>query len=196
MRQSVESFFSELLAVVLGIVITFAVQGMIDRAHDRQEVRQALQLVRTELVNNREDINDLKAFLNQEMESAQFLSENAALLKDLDRLDSLTAAPVKYHLGFIGADVYIAFPHDALELLKMSSIFQKIGDNTLSMKIIRAYDCCATMATSVDSHIKARDSQQYDKVADWILLHDPRIYADDTDVDKAITAINVFLRQK
>ena len=196
MRQSVESFFSELLAVVLGIVITFAVQGMIDRAHDRNEVRQALQLVRTELVNNREDINDLKAFLNQEMESAQFLSENAALVKDLDRLDSLTAAPVKYHLGYVGADVYIVFPHDALELLKMSSIFQKIGDNALSMKIIRAYDCCSSMTTSIDSHIKARNSQPYDRVADWILLHDPRIYADDTDVDKAITAINVFLRQK
>ena len=196
MKESFQRFFSELLAVVLGIVITFAVQGRIDKAHDRREVRKALELVRTELVSNREDINDLKEYLNQEMESALYLDENAALLKDLDRLDSLTAATVKYHLGYIGADVYIVFPHDALELLKMSSLFQKIGDNALSMKIIRAYDCCSAMSTSIESHVKARDAQPSDKVAEWILLHDPRIYADDTDVDKAITAINVFLRKK
>ena len=196
MRQSVESFFSELLAVILGIVITFAVQGMIDRAHDRGEVRKALELVRTELVNNREDVSVLKEYLDQEMESAGYLDENADLVKNLDRLDSLTAATVKYHLGIIGADVSIAFPHDALELLKMSSLFQKIGDNALSMKIIRAYDCCSTMTTSIDSHVKARDAQPYESVAEWIVLHDPRIYADDTDIDKAVTAINVFLRKK
>ena len=196
MKESVESFFSELLAVILGIVITFAVQGMIDRAHDRNEVRKALELVRTELISNREDVAVLKEYLDLEMESAQFLDENAVLLKKLDRLDSLTAATVKYHLGIVGADVYVVFPHDALELLKMSSLFQKIGDNALSMKIIRAYDCCSSMTTSVENHVKARDAQPADKVAGWILIHDPRIYSDDTDLNKAITAINVFLRKK
>ena len=199
MKESVQSFFSELLAVVLGIVITFAVQGMIDRAHDRKEVRKALELVRTELNSNREDIALLKEYLDDEMESARFLDENAALVKELDKLDSLTAATVKYHLGIIDADVSVAFPHDALELLKMSSLFQKIGDNALSMKIIRAYDCCSSITTSIENHFKARDAQPDESVADWIIVHDPRQYleyAQATDIDKAITAINVFLRRK
>ena len=196
MKESVQSFFSELLAVVLGIVITFAVQGMIDRAHDRKEVRQALELVRTELVNNREDVSVLKEYLSQEVESARYLDENAGLVKNLDKLDSLTAETVKYHLGIVGADVSTIFPHDALELLKMSSLFQKIGDNALSMKIIRAYDSCSTMTSSIDSHVKARDAQSSEDKPGWILVHDMRLYADDTDISKAITAINVFLRKK
>ena len=199
MRASVESFFSELLAVVLGIVITFAVQGMIDRAHDRKEVRKALELVRTELISNREDVIVLKEYLDQELESALYLDENADCLKNLDQLDSLTAATVKYHLGFIDADVSVAFPHDALELLKMSSLFPKIGDNALSMKIIRAYDSCSSMTASIESHVKARDAQPAEEVAGWILVHDPRKNieaAAASDIDKAITAINVFLRRK
>lgn len=199
MKESVQSFFSELLAVVLGIVITFAVQGMIDRAHDRKEVRKALELVRTELISNREEVALLREYLEDEMESARFLDENADLVKNLDKVDSLTAATVKYHLGIIDADVFIAFPHDALELLKMSSLFQKIGDNALSMKIIRAYDCCSSMATSIENHFDARASQPAESVPGWIIVHDPRQYpeyAKVSDIDKAITAINVFLRRK
>ena len=65
MSDAWKSFFSELVAVILGIVITFAGQGMIDRAHNRKEVRSALQLVRTELISNRQDIADLREyFLN------------------------------------------------------------------------------------------------------------------------------------
>lgn len=196
MRQSVESFFSELLAVILGIVITFAVQGRIDKAHDRKEVRKALELVRTELGNNRDDIAVLKEYLDQEYESARYLEKNAVLVNQLAKLDSATAETVKYHLGIIDADVSIIFPHDALELLKMSSLFQKIGDNALSMKIIRAYDSCSTMTSSIDSHVKARDEQSREDKPGWILVHDMRLYADDTDINKAITAINVFLRKK
>ena len=196
MKQSWASFLSEMLAVILGIVITFTVQGMIDRSRDRREVRKALELVRTELVSNREDVAVLKEYLDQEIQSAIYLDQNAALVKNLDRLDSLTEATVKYHLGMVGADVSIAFPHDALELLKMSSLFQKIGDNALSMKIIRAYDCCAQMATSIDNHVKARDAQSIEDLPGWILVHDAHQYADDTDIANAVTAINVFLRKK
>ena len=49
-------FVNRLLPVVTGIAITFTVQGMVNRAHTRRDVRSALQLVRTELVSNREDV--------------------------------------------------------------------------------------------------------------------------------------------
>ena len=48
---------------------------------------------------------------------------------------------------------------DALELLKMSSVFQKLGNNDLSMKIIRAYDCCGSIVSNVKRHISIRDSR-------------------------------------
>ena len=188
-------FVNRLLPVVTGIAITFTVQGMVNRAHTRRDVRSALQLVRTELVSNREDVAVLKEYLDNEMASARYLMRNPNLVKNLKRLESPIADTVKYHLGMVNADVSVVFPHDALELLKMSSLFQKIGDNALSMKIIRAYESCSYMTNIMDRHITERNAQPADSLYHWIEIHDTRVIADPTDIDKAITAINVFLRK-
>ena len=195
MNEAVKSFFSNMLAVVLGIVITFTVQGMIDRAGDRREVRKALELVRTELVSNREDIRDLREYLAQERVSAQYLEDHAEYLEKLERLDSATVDSVTFNQSFVYADVSVALPHDALELLKMSSLFQKIGDNSLSMKIIRAYDCCQLLVDNMNRYISKRDAQPSEETARWILEHETSQYTDATDIDKAVTAINKFLRE-
>lgn len=195
MKPALSSFFSELIAVVLGIVITFAGQGMIDRAHDRKEVRSALQLVRTELISNRDDISELRTVLEQVQQSARYLADNSALLQNVHALDSSDLRTLTYHQSMVFADIYLSLPHDALELLKTSSIFQKIGDNALSMKIIRAYDCCQVMLESINRHFVAKSSQTDQDLPKWLLNHSPLPYTDPADIDKAITAINVFLRQ-
>ena len=195
MKERLLDFLNRLIPVVTGIAITFTVQAMINRAHARREVRSALQLVRTELVSNQEDVAILNEYLDQEITSARYLEENADLVKNLARLDTETAETVKYHLGIVGADVTLVFPHDALELLKMSSLFPKIGDNNLSMKIIRAYDSCAQMAASIDRHVSLRDAQDPEEQCSWVLRHDPRAFSDVSDIDEAITAIDAFLRK-
>ena len=195
MSDAWKSFFSELVAVILGIVITFAGQGAIDRAHSRKEVRSALQLVRTELISNRQDIADLRETLDQVQQSAQYLNDNPELLKNVHRLDSATLNTVTYHQGMVYAEVSVTLPHDALELLKTSSIFQKIGDNTLSMKIIRAYDTCQNIVESIDRHFIAKTTQTDEDLPKWLLIHSPLPYVDPADIDTAITAINGFLRQ-
>ena len=173
MSDAWKSFFSELVAVILGIVITFAGQGAIDRAHSRKEVRSALQLVRTELISNRQDIADLRETLDQVQQSAQYLNDNPELLKNVHRLDSATLNTVTYHQGMVYAEVSVTLPHDALELLKTSSIFQKIGDNTLSMKIIRAYDTCQNIVESIDRHFIAKTTQTDEDLPKWLLIHSP-----------------------
>lgn len=195
MKEAWKSFFAELVAVVLGIVITFAGQGMIDRAHDRKEVRSALQLVRTELISNRDDISELRTVLEQVQQSARYLSDNSSLLQNVHALDSSDLSTLTYHQSMVFADISLSLPHDALELLKTSSIFQKIGDNALSMKIIRAYDCCQVMVESINRHFVAKSSQTDQDLPKWLLNHSPLPYTDPADIDKAITAINVFLRQ-
>ena len=195
MKEAWKSFFAELVAVVLGIVITFAGQGMIDRAHDRKEVRSALQLVRTELISNRDDISELRTVLEQVQQSARYLADNSALLQNVHALDSADLSTLTYHQSMVFADISLSLPHDVLELLKTSSIFQKIGDNALSMKIIRAYDCCQVMVESIDRHFVAKSSQTDEDLPKWLLNHGPLPYTDPADIDKAITAINVFLRQ-
>lgn len=216
MRQTLIDFFSNMIAVVLGIVITFYVQGLIDRASDRKEVRSALELVRSELNANMDDIALLENYLNDERKAAQFF---------LDHRNDLALCPedsVSYHSGILFADVSISVCQDALQLLKMSSLFPKVGDNALSMKIIRAYDCCESVASTLNRHIQARDTRFENSVTQesagryarsgfidirdylqtdyglyairWLTNHaEPKYYTDVSDVQVAVEAIDSYL---
>ena len=189
MKPAWASFFTELLAVVLGIVITFAVQGMIDRAQDRKNVRSALELVREELTSHMEDISLLQDHLKQQRLSAHYLENNR------DNLDACPEDIVRYHQGVVNADVSVALSHDALELLKNSSLFQKVGDNELSLKIISAYDTCDQMATEMNRFFAARDAQPGDP-SSWLLDHNPSKFTETLDIEEAIEAIETYLKKR
>ena len=151
MKESVSSFLNNLVSVVLGIAITFFVQGIIDRAQDKQDVRAALDLVRAELTTNMADVADMTEYLHLERTAARYILEHRKNLRACP--DSL----VKEYSGIIFANASITLRDDALELLKMSSLFQKIGDNDLSLKIIRAYDTGSIIASSINHHIEERN---------------------------------------
>lgn len=172
-KETLVSFFTNMLAVILGIVITFSIQAMIDRAQDRRDVKAALALIRTELAANREDIGTMRELLEQERCSAAYIVNHRASLKECP------ADSVRYHCGIVNSELSITLSHDALELLKMSSLFQKIGSNDLSMKIIRAYDACTFAAATLNGRISDRNEQLQDLIdeqltdqhtSDWIVI--------------------------
>ena len=189
MKDLILGFFSNLLAVILGIVITFAVQGMINRAQDRREVRSALELVRSELATNLDDIGALDDYFADTQTSARYL---AAHEKDLAQCPEDS---VLLHTGIVYADVSVALSHDALELLKMSTLFPKIGDNNLSMKIIRAYDACDLMVSNLTRYFSRRDAQGKDAAHFLVDQPIPEEYLDAADIRAAIDAIDTFLRK-
>ena len=142
-----------------------------------------MELVRTELRTNLNDIDHLNDFLKQEVISAQYLSDHQ------DDLASCPAEIVKYHKGQVNAYVSLALSQNALELLKMSSLFPKVGDNDLSMEIIRAYDACELLQTDINRHY----SKSGDRVP-WLLLNDMEEYT--LDLKTAIQAIDTFLMKR
>ena len=140
-------------SIFLGMVCTFIGQGMIDRASDREEVRSSLELVRTELAANLKDINEIADYIKDERKSAQYFLDNRAII------DKCPDDSIKYHAYMLAADASITLSHDALELLKMSAIFQKMGNNQLSMDIIRAYDSCEYSVALYNKYISDRDEK-------------------------------------
>ena len=210
------AFLGRMLSVTLGIVITFSVQGILDRQRDKRAIRSALELVQTELASNLDDIGILSDYFRQEQASAQYLTAHK---KDLAKCP---ADSVNFHIGYVNADVSVAFSHDALELLKMSSMFPKIRDNDLSMKIIRAYNTCELMVSNINRHVSARDSYAESTVAraeankrtvfpaaspermrasatgaaEWLITRqdDFTWITDPTDIQEALDAIDSFLK--
>ena len=95
-------------------------------------------------------------YLRQEKKAADFFLDNRFSLKKCPE-DSIS-----YNGNLLFADAAISVSSDALELLKSSSLFQKIGDKDLSMKIIRAYDTCGAIASSMNRHLEDRNNR-FDK---------------------------------
>ena len=147
------NFLGNVIAIVLGVVITFMIQDRIDRAIDRKDVRTGLELVRKELSANIEDIRVMSDYLAQEKKSAEYLLAHRTDLK------KCPADSVDYHSSLVFADANITLSRDALDLLTMTSLFQKIGDVDLSMKIIRAYDAGQWAAETMNQHVSVRDAR-------------------------------------
>ncbi len=153
MNASVKSVLLDSISIILGVFVTFWIQDLIDQSHDREEVRSALWLVRTELTNNLEDINILNEYLNQENASAKYF------LRHRNDIDSCPADSIAYHSGMILAAVNATVSNDALEFLQSSSLFPKIGNSMLSMKIIRAYDSSQLTVDIANKHIEDRNER-------------------------------------
>ena len=188
------NFLGNVIAIILGVVITFMIQDKIDRSNELKEVQSALELVRTELIKNREDIQTIAEYLDQERKSANYYLAHLGDLKKCPP-DSLA-----FHSGILLADVFITQSHDALELLKMSSLFQKIGDNHLSMKIIRAYDTCSSIAANITRLMEVRHGSYKGRFDQEFLgplatQADSKMYTDATDIDDAIKAVEAYLRK-
>lgn len=216
LKDRLTTFLFQVLSVVIGIIITFSLNTRVNRLAELKNVRSALELVRAELLTNKNDIDTIAVYLEQERYAAQYF---------LDHRYSIWKCPIDsvyYHSGIIFADVSITLCHDALELLKISSIFQKIDDNLLSMKIIRAYDACESIATNVNRHIAIRDERFENSVNDKTVRRvapkgpinmreyiqtdygyycvyclspqgSPTIYTDVSDLNEALLAIDEYL---
>ncbi|MBQ5980266.1 MAG: hypothetical protein IJL58_09635 [Bacteroidales bacterium] len=219
MKESVTSFLSNILSVILGIFITFTIQGMIDRSKEKKETRSSLELVRSELVTNMDDISIMADYLHQEKASAEYILSNK------DSLDSCPEDSVNYHSSMIFADVSFSLSQDALELLKMSSVFQSIKSNGLSMKIIRAYDSCSSIVYNLNRHLSSRDARFENSIdketaglyalggnisikdfiktdyglysIKWLTAQpDPENFTDVSDIQEAVHAIDSYLGKK
>ena len=88
---------------------------------------------------------------------------------------------------------FFALSQNALELLKMSSLFPKVGDNDLSMEIIRAYDACELLQADINRYYSSRSPSTGDRVP-WLQLNDMEEYT--VDITTAIDAIDTFLMKR
>lgn len=140
------SFTTDILSVVLGIVITFGIQGIIDRKHEKKEVLASLDLVKDELVNNKDNLQDVLDIISAERSAAQSISANRTNLHRCDP-DSVTVWN-----STLASEFFFTVTDEALELLKSSSLFQKINDKNLALSIIKAYDYLEADAKAFNTH--------------------------------------------
>ena len=142
-RRDWFGYLMNFVAVCLGIIITFAGQGLINRHAERNEVRSSLMLVKNELQDNLSYIELADSMLADYSNAAQFLIRYEGHYVDAPE-DSMAA-----YCNVPLTVFELTHSEEALELLKNSNLFTKIKDLDLSLEIIHTYGAIADEMTLV-----------------------------------------------
>lgn len=159
-------FLTNFLAVVLGIVITFAVQDRIDKKTEQEDIMAGLNLVRKELDSNITDMLYVQEDLKTISQSAKYY------LAHLQDLDSCPADSVNIHWENISSESYLTLPDDALQMLKSTYLYSPRLDRELSLSIVQAYDICDALKRNFNN-LEERKLATIEKIDDYFMLRVP-----------------------
>ena len=133
-KQDVRAFVLNFSAIVLGIVITFWGQSIMDKNHERNEVKASLHVVRDEMQANLDDLKACADGMDLEHEAAEYLSLNLNEQVDSSKIDTLLA-----YAQIVTEESHMVLPQDALDLARSNGIFVKMDNKELPLEIITAY---------------------------------------------------------
>lgn len=150
-NQDWDGFVMEILSVVIGIAITFAVDSWISDIREEKELKATLKLVVDELKDNVENMERVQKDVEFECRAAEYL------MKFYGRFEECNEDSMKLYCNAPLQTTSVIVSSEALELLKTSSLFQKIKDKNLSLDIIRAYRSLESEAGSFDFYDKKKE---------------------------------------
>lgn len=127
-------YFLQLSVVILGIIVTFAGSNAISRHAQSKEIATTLQLVRSELKMNLQNVKEAHEYMLREKAASSYLLAYQSKPQQISE-DSLAQY---INLPFRANS--FSYTSDALEMLKMSSLAQQIRDKEMVLQIVAAYN--------------------------------------------------------
>lgn len=129
-------FFRNFIAVVLGIVITFAGTDFINTDSQEKQIKESMQMIKIELSENLKSITGAEdAYLDE-------INFFRLLIQKQNSLQTIEASILEDNINapFVSRD--IEYSEDALEVLKNSALMQQISDKGFILKLLQAYKGC------------------------------------------------------
>ena len=144
-------FVRNLIAVVLGIIITFVGSDWISERNTQKEVEKSIQLVKSELILNRETLKEMGSRVVFEQNAARYLFEHK------NKKNEISQDSVKQYLPVIFQWSKYTFINDAMEMLKSSALLQSIDNKEIATQLIKTY-------TAIERAYKTATSYENNKM--------------------------------
>lgn len=138
-------FFRNFIAVILGIIITFIGSDWIAERNKQKELREALLLVKNEMMLNRNNIEKMMQQEIFEQTGALYLYQYRHNMEKAspDSLDKYGSTPFR-------TSAFLPIT-DAMEMLKTTSLISAIKDKKLATQIIQTYNTIEGAHLTFDS---------------------------------------------
>lgn len=147
-------FFRNFIAVILGIVITFAGSDYISERNTQKEVEKSLMLVKSELMLNREEMKSMGETVSFEQNAARYLFQYK------NRISEISSDSVRIYTPSLFQWSKFGFISDAMEMLKSSTLIQKIKNKELSLQIIKIYGTIKSAENTFDIYMNYKTQSQ------------------------------------
>lgn len=163
----------QLSVVIIGIVVTFAGSGLIERWRVAREVRATMLLVHAELETNRADFMQVWDYQQWEMRACKRLTDNR---RDLKRIPSDTLASFDPVYGRI----HFFHPRrDAFEVLKNSGLMSSVPDKDFLLAVTQGYAVLADLEENISMYYQLKLTAQNDMSKDFSEKQRERFYTGD-----------------
>ena len=123
----------QLSVVIIGIVVTFAGSGLISRWASQRQVRTVMQLVVSELEQNREMLRDVYSNLDYDR-------RGMLMFMEYDELEDIPADSLAHYSLLLSYLPSYRPQQEALEVLKSSDIVSAVGDKQFLADIFGCYN--------------------------------------------------------
>lgn len=148
----VGDYFRQLSVVILGIIVTFMASDIVTGYAEKREITNALQLVKEELELNKQEMQRILERIRLEQEACEYV------LKYRNCLEKASEDTLKMYRNIPFQVRSFIYTKDAIELLKTSSLFQKVQPKALTLQIIKAYNDLEITALLVKSFYDTKSS--------------------------------------
>ena len=163
----------QLSVVIIGIVVTFAGSGLIERWRVAREVRATMLLVHADLETNRADFMQVWDYQQWEMRACKRLTDNR---RDLRRIPSDTLASFDPVYGRI----HFFHPRrDAFEVLKNSGLMSSVSDKDFLLAVTQGYAVLADLEENISMYYQLKLTAQNDMSKDFSEKQRERFYTGD-----------------
>ena len=132
-KSSVVKYLRELSIVIIGVLITLTITNLTSLNSKRKEVRDMVELIKIELRDNLESIEEIEQ---------RWITEQRifSLVKTyIDDLEQIPPDTLKNHIVVIGALHSVLNEKDSYEIFKSSLLTQYVKDKDFLRRLSRAY---------------------------------------------------------
>lgn len=155
-RWTWRDYALQLSVVVIGIVVTFAGSGLIERWRMAREVRATMLLVHAELESNRADFKEVWDYMQWETRACRILTENRSDLKRIPADSLASFSPIYGRIHFFRPR------KDAFEVLKNSGLMSSVSDKDFLLTVTQGYAVLADLEENVSMYYKLKLAAQND----------------------------------
>lgn len=130
----ISEYIRQLSIVVVGIIITFAGSDWINEYNTQKKLKKALQLVKSELILNRQGIKEIAERYEEETRAGLYLKRY--------KPNPLEANPdsMEVYLYIPFQMTKFGYNEDAMAMLKNSTLVQQIANQEIALELIKTYN--------------------------------------------------------